>query len=434
MHLGRPPGSLPPGLPAVELGPREAWNRVVTAALEHRVHCVALAGDLVQSDNSLFEAYGQLKDGIGRLSEAGIQVVAVAGNHDTETLPRLADEIPHCHLLGRGGTWSTHTVTSDGGPPVRLSGWSFPASHHRASPLQAGGLPAADPGMTTLGLLHADLVAGGGSDYAPVTAREFAAAGYQGWYLGHIHLPGDLTTDGAPFYLGSLSPLTPNERGLHGPVLVEVADRGPLRQQRLPLAPLRWEELTVDCTGRDDLPKNLRGAILEAINHLQQELAGQLDKVQALGLRVVLTGRVARPEALARELEALALADLEFQEGQRTVFVQKATFQVAGDFDLEALAAQDHPAGILARQILILGQDGGPVPGVDDPAGARAQLLHEARLQIQEVDGRNQFARLKLDFADGPPGEEDLVAQLLSVARQALAHLIAGKEGDHAAG
>ena len=52
-----------------------------------------LAGDLVERDNALFEAYGPLATGVRRLVERGIVVAAVAGNHDTMALPRLAAEI-----------------------------------------------------------------------------------------------------------------------------------------------------------------------------------------------------------------------------------------------------------------------------------------------------------------------------------------------------
>ena len=139
MHLGRLPSSVPQavidqgGFSPRDLGPAAAWQRIVDAALSHRVHAVALAGDLVDRDNAMFEAYGPLATGIRRLTEHGVLVAAVAGNHDTEVLPRLAAEIPDFHLLGPGGTWSEMNISGDQGFNVQLVGWSFPARHHTAS-------------------------------------------------------------------------------------------------------------------------------------------------------------------------------------------------------------------------------------------------------------------------------------------------------------
>jgi len=69
-----------------------------------------LAGDLVDQNRDFFVAYGQLKKDIGHLAGAGTRVLAVAGNHDIEVLPRLADEIEALELIGAGGKWQTRGV------------------------------------------------------------------------------------------------------------------------------------------------------------------------------------------------------------------------------------------------------------------------------------------------------------------------------------
>ena len=85
MHLGRSPSGLSDrvleaaGLTRQDLGPAEAWRRIVQAALDLDVDAVALAGDLVEGDNARFEAFGHLESGVARLAAAGITVAAVAG-------------------------------------------------------------------------------------------------------------------------------------------------------------------------------------------------------------------------------------------------------------------------------------------------------------------------------------------------------------------
>lgn len=423
MHLGRQASGLPAGLSGADLGPRQAWERVIQTALDRNVQAVALAGDLVDHDNALFEAYGLLESGIRRLTEAGIQVCAVAGNHDTEVLPRLVRHIEGLHLLGPRGTWSTLTLSPDDGPAVRLAGWSFPESHHRSSPL-ASAPPAPEPGLITLGLLHCDRDAPG-SPYAPVSTTDLKACGYQGWFLGHVHLPGPVPEDGSPFYLGSLTGLNPKEQGLHGPVLVQVSAVGEMKLTRLPLAPLRWEELVIDAAEWNDPQGHLPAFLLGRIERRLSSLAAELEAVTQVGLRLVLTGTVHRDLALQ---QALASLDLEALVSSR-FFVQKISDRTRPAIDLDRLAEADHPAGVLARQILLLEHPAKPVPGIQDPAAARVALIQAARHTWNTVDARNSFSPLG---APGSVGEDTLIDRLLMVARRSLTLLLARKGAPHA--
>src|SRR5690554_6851677 len=155
---------------------------------------------------SFFEAFSHLRDGVRRLTEEGVQVVAVAGNHDPEVLARLVQVVPEVRLLGAGGTWECHDLVGSGGETVRVVGWSFPRRRVDASPLAgsdlataleaaeeaaagaaAGAVAGAQP-LATLGLLHADRDVSG-SRYAPVTSAQLAAAPVDAWLLGHVHVP-----------------------------------------------------------------------------------------------------------------------------------------------------------------------------------------------------------------------------------------------------
>src|SRR5690554_5016954 len=100
MHLGRVPARLHEDLVdrVAELGPSAAWRRAVELALDERVDGVLLAGDLVDGGNDFFEAFAHLRDGVRRLTEHGVQVVAVAGNHDPEGLARLVQVVPEVRL------------------------------------------------------------------------------------------------------------------------------------------------------------------------------------------------------------------------------------------------------------------------------------------------------------------------------------------------
>lgn len=427
MHLGKRPSRVPSGFPVSELGPRQAWQRVIQCAIDKDVQAVALAGDLVHRANSLFEAYGQLDQGLRRLRDAGIKVCAVAGNHDTDTLPQLAAELDNFELLGPRGTWSAMVLTTAGTPPVRVMGWSFPSRHHSTSPL-ATAPPPVESGTVTLGLLHCDLDARD-SQYAPVSSQDLLQIGYDRWYLGHIHVPGPVPEDNTPFYLGSVTGLNPKEQGAHGPVLVRVSHKGEISQERLPLAPLRWEEIKVDCQGLTEARVQLRGHLLKSIKAFLGTLKTEMENTQALGLRLILVGQVEDPAGFQAAVRSLDLSELTLGID---IFVDKVTSQVTGTFDLVGLSHENHPAGIMARQILLLEDPSRKIFGIDDPRQAQANLLTRARRVVEVQDNRPVFSTLNLDPEGDSLSDEELKTELLSSARESLIDLLAHHGGGHA--
>ncbi len=435
MHLGRQPGSVPDflltdhGLTARDLGPATAWERVVEHAINRRVHAVALAGDLVHRLNALHEAYGLLETGISKLTDAGITVCAVAGNHDFDTLPRLAKLTDKFILLGPADTWSSHLINGDGDSEVRLVGWSFPATHFPQSPLHQKP-PAAEVGLITLGLLHADRDVGR-SPYAPVASADLTACNYQGWFLGHIHLPDPVTDLPAPIYLGSVTGLDPTETGLHGPLLVTVTSADKLSCERLALAPLRWEALAVPVTDYEQPAQDLSTAILAAMTQLAAKLQTELAHTRALGVRLTLTGAVDRPAVLHRASEQLDLRELVVPLDGTALFVQKISSHIRGTYQLPIPARQDDPVGLLARQLLALANPTDTIAGVPDPAALAATLLAAARRSLAAVDQSGSFQALVTD--DDPLlDDEQLTVYLQRAGLQALDHLLADTEGSHA--
>lgn len=440
MHLGRSPSRVPQSLGPRDLGscvlgprdlgPAAAWSGIVAWAQEHRVHAVALAGDLVQGDNALFEAYGQLQKGVAALIAAGVEVCAVAGNHDTAVLPRLAAVIGDgLHVLGRDSLWTEHLIAPRDGPAVRLVGWSFPAAHHEVSPL-LNPPPPPRAGLVTLGLLHGDLNAAA-SRYAPVGGADLRAVGYQGWFLGHIHQPDPPASDGRPFFLGSISPLDPTETGLHGPVLVRVAQDGTLSAERSALAPLRWERMTLDCPEPGPDGRDLDAALLAAMDARVNHLGPHLGKAKAVGFRIHLQGQAVSPVAVARAVDRINQQENIVDRADVVYFLENVTSAVAGRQDLRALAALADPVGLLARKILALTDPEGPVPGVEDPAGLAEALLRDAQARAAQLAREPNFSLL--EPATPPARLEHVRRLLIQAGRLALDHLLTGKEGGRAA-
>ena len=149
-------------------------------AIKEQVSAVLFAGDVVESTNARFEALPPLERCIGRLLDAGIEVIAVAGNHDVEALPRLASMLEGIVLLGAGGKRESRTIEKDGKPVAEVIGWSFGERHVRQSPVEsllAEPLAPSAGSIPRIGLLHADLDASGGT-YAPVRQAELDNCGF----------------------------------------------------------------------------------------------------------------------------------------------------------------------------------------------------------------------------------------------------------------
>jgi DNA repair exonuclease SbcCD nuclease subunit len=284
-----------------------------------------------------------------------------------------------------------------------------------------------------LGLLHADLDAFG-SDYAPVRSSELAGTGYRGWFLGHVHKPGEVAEDGTPFYLGSVTGLNPGETGLHGPVLVEVNGPGSLTAKRLPLAPLRWEHLDVDCTGLEDPVAQLERHLLGHLVGFHRDHEAELGEVRALGVRVTLTGRVTDPATVERSLRDLGVLNTAL--GDTVLFVQKITNRLTARIDLEQVAQRSDPPGLLARRVLALERHPGDIPGVPDRSALVSELLTEARRHLVRVDSNPAFKDLVP--VTRAPTETEIRTSLLQAARLALAEMLSQvdsqKEAGHASG
>lgn len=413
VHLGRRPSRLPGDLsehhvdPA-ELSPKAAWRRAVEAAIEREVDCVLLTGDVVESDNHWFEAYYHLESGVRRLVDAGIGVYAVAGNHDVEALPRLARAIEGFHLLGRGGRWELVRHADR----LELLGWSFPERRVLESPLRELSVPS-DHDVPRIGLLHADLDAAD-SPYAPVAREELARAPVDAWLLGHVHAPSLATVGGRPTgYLGSLSPLDPTERGMHGPWLLRWTSAG-FACEHLPLAPLRWEQLDVD-VGDWVSAHDLEAALPRALLALAEDLDAQLDCTRALGVRIRLTGRT----RISRELREFvanihAHAHLRREVDGTLLFVERITPAWRVDCDLESLASGADAPGLLARRLMAL-QRGD---------SAADDLIAAARESMR----RSADARPWLDLQPADLRDDDVRELLATAAEKALEELLAQGE------
>ena len=415
IHLGRRPSRLPEELAgrAADFCPAKALQLTVDAAIENGVDAVLFAGDVVESEDDYFEALRELQTNIDRLTRAGIQVIAVAGNHDVNVLPRLADlfkDISGFRLLGRGGQWESHTIKADDAT-VHLWGWSFPEKRVTSSPL-TGWTFDRNPGIN-LGLLHCDRDQHT-SPYAPVMSREFPATGLDGWLLGHIHKPDDLTPDDLNGYLGCLSGMDPGETGARGPWLVKIAEGRITEVAQWPLAPVRWESLQVDLSDMADVFE-LENILITSTTEFDQQFSDAQWTPEIIGLRVTYTGRTHLGNEVRNRLSGMERQSLFFEVNGRHYFVEHQEVQTLPDVSLAHLAERDDLPGLLAQRLLLLDQQ------EDDHA--RIEMIRAAQEQI-----RKSLAQPVWQALDEEPellDDEHVAVLLRKAGEQALDKLLA---------
>ena len=240
----------------------EALERCVSTALAEKVDALLIVGDLFDGPYLSFETERFLLERIGRLADAGIQVVYATGNHDPGTGHRATG------LQWPGGV----TVIARGDPvtvPVHgrtgeLAGHVTGAGHvsaHETTDLSRHLKPATDARVPQVALLHTQVATAAARQahhpYAPSALEHLRSAGFHYWALGHVHLRQELSGNPPIHYSGNLQGRNPRETGPKGGLLVDLGDPArPLVEFR-EFAPVRWEKLAVstlaDATTLDEV-------------------------------------------------------------------------------------------------------------------------------------------------------------------------------------
>lgn len=295
---------------------RRSVEKIVATALGQDVAAVVIAGDLfdgpVRDTTSALWIDSQFR----KLSQAGIDVVLIRGNHDalsnasrcvrwSNGVYQLGAEKATSHLNDRYG--------------LAIHGQSFGARAVYEN--IAATYPDALPGYFNLGLLHTSLSGSVGHDtYAPTTIDVLEGRGYDYWALGHIHQRSiqslsDRTWIG---FSGNTQGRHVRESGAKGCQLVHVRDRRIERVDFVPTDTLRWFELPVDVSALDMLA-DLGELVCGACEGLEAEntgcpLAVRIRFTGASKLHAQLAGTLARErisEAIAAKLRDLGPLWLE---------------------------------------------------------------------------------------------------------------------------
>lgn len=372
VHIGRRPSQLPERFDAADFSPRVVWEGIVQTAVDREVDAVVVAGDLVDREKKYAEAFGAVESAASTLAEADIPFYCVAGNHDHDAIPDLADAIEGVKLLGRDGVWERETlVAEDGEARLHFDGWSFPSRYYPDSPLAEYDLD--DGSAPRVGVVHADL-SGDEDRYAPVDVDELVSSGHAAWLLGHLHSPGPREESPLILYPGSLQPLDPSETGGHGAWLLSVDESGAVEKRALSSSTLQYADIDVSI----ESDHRFHDVVDATHNELRAAVTDSGCEAELLAARLTLEGRTAaHTELLDRRSE---FEQIQLTEDGTAVRVIGVTVDTTPSVDLVERAGNDDPVGYLAGLLRALDGEESvePYRDVIEAAHASARETHES--------------------------------------------------------
>jgi predicted phosphodiesterase len=323
---------------------RDALIQLVDFAIFEAVSLVLIAGDLYDGDWPDWRTGQFLLVQITRLTRAGIEVVAIRGNHDAESLITRRLRWPEGARLLRADRPETVVFPALG---VAVHGRSF-ATREVLENLAAT-YPPPLPACLNIGLLHtaADGRAGHGA-YAPCTVAQLAAHGYAYWALGHVHAREILCSDPWIVFPGNLQGRDIGETGAKGATLITVDGGAITAVEHRVFDVVRWIGINVDLTGAE----NEEAALARARSAFLASL--EAEPTRLLAARVSLTGASAAHAGLSRSLsdtreklkgEALACG------GAERIWLEHIVLGTRPALDMAALRGRTDQVGLLVAEI-----------------------------------------------------------------------------------
>lgn len=224
---------------------REALENLVSRAIDEEVSFVIISGDLYDGDWKDYRTGLFFVKQMGRLSETGISVFLLYGNHDAESQITRRLLLPSNVRTFSSKKPETFTLPEIG---VVLHGQSF--RQRDVTDNLATNYPPPVPGNFNIGVLHTGLGGMGGHvNYAPCTLDELIKKGYDYWALGHVHQTTVLHEWPHVVFPGNIQGRHIRETGPKGVCLVTVKD-GEIREMTtIPVDVVRWARLSVDAEG-----------------------------------------------------------------------------------------------------------------------------------------------------------------------------------------
>jgi len=312
---------------------RDAFTRLVDAAIEEAVDFMVIAGDLYDGTWKDYNTGHFFCREMGRLNKVGIPVYLLFGNHDAESEMTKKLTLPanvHTFDARKANTFRIQSLK------VALHGHSYKEAatfEHLVS-----GYPAPVAGWLNIGVLHTAL---GGyaehANYAPCSLAELNAKGYDYWALGHVHEHAILQKSPWVVFPGNLQGRHIRETGARGAVLVTADETGIQTVERLLVDTLRWHVVEVDASQAGTLQE-----VVRSVGQAFERLLAETPESIYLSVRVCIKGKTAVHGELFG-LESQLREDILGQaagQGTDRLWVEKVRLETQPDVDAVDLATR----------------------------------------------------------------------------------------------
>ncbi len=249
-----------------------AWDQLVTLTIEQQAVFLLIAGDVYDGAERGMRAQFRFRDGLERLSSAGIATFVIHGNHDPldgwsgiKTWPSRVTVFGHAQP-------EAVPVVRDGQRLATIYGMSYPTRDVTEN-LALRYKRTNEPGLH-IAMLHCNL--GSNPDYgsySPCSLADLRLAGMDYWALGHIH-QWQVVNKSDPWvvYPGSLQGRSPkpSERGAKGAAIVHC-ESGQIADVRFaPVDRARFITIEVDAATCRDMA-DVTAAFLRGVEPLRQK-------------------------------------------------------------------------------------------------------------------------------------------------------------------
>jgi exonuclease SbcD len=317
------------GMAGIPQGIRESLRQSTFAALAHmvslaiqeQVDLVLISGDVYDLADRSLRAQIRFQKALQRLTEKGIQIYIVHGNHDPED-----GRAAKLNWPARVHFFSSREVE---GVPVTLDGkgtvaWVYGMSYATAAvtenlvqriaeKIQIENNTAAYRDVYRIGLLHTNVDGDQAhANYAPCSKQDLLNCGMDYWALGHVHTRQLLHTEPPIVYPGNIQGRSVRETGAKGCYIAEVSEYGDTHLTFHPLDAVRWQQRSISIEGIQT-EQELKERFELELEQARIEAAGR-----AAIVRFTVTGR-GPIHAVLQKGSALAelVAELREEESRR---------------------------------------------------------------------------------------------------------------------
>ena len=293
---------------------RQALVSIVALCLEEQVDALIIAGDLYDGEQTSMKTARFLAAQLARLSQAGIAVYKIRGNHDA--LSKITQELVLPDGVKVFGGRAEMVLHTGNGIDIAIHGMSFGKPQAPESLLPKYRPPEA--GAVNIGIMHTSVGGAAGHDlYAPTSATDLHAAGFDYWALGHIHKRTQHAGVRTVIMPGMPQGRDINEAGEKTVSLVTVGDDRSIRVEERLTSVAQFERVSVDLSDAQDW-RSAMGRIEAALG-----AARNATRAPHLVARLQLNGRTAMAWRLRRDRDLLLAETEQRAEGLGQVWIEK---------------------------------------------------------------------------------------------------------------